>query len=72
MFFDGSANSEQLEILTAVVRDHCRERDIEPGSQEGEDVGRLVMSLYSNGARTSEQLRARLALLDGPERRPAS
>ena len=60
MFFNGIADSEQLTILTMALDDHCRANGIDPSSKEREDVGRLIMSLFGNGAHSAEELMAAL------------
>lgn len=61
MPFSGIADSEQLTILTAVLKDHCRANGIDPASPECADIGRVLMALFNNGARSVEELKAALA-----------
>ncbi len=61
MLSNGSADSEQLAFLAKAFQDYCRDRNIEPYSREAEAAGRLVMSLFSSGAQTPEQMNAALA-----------
>jgi hypothetical protein len=68
MFSNGTADSEQLAFLANAFQDYCREQHIEPYSHEAEDAGRLVMTLFANGARTPAQMKAALALTRGADR----
>lgn len=60
MLFTGTANPAQLKILTAALEKYCRNENIEYGTPEHEEAGRLVMALFNNGALTPEQLGAAL------------
>ena len=56
MPFSGIVEPEQLAILTALVDAYCKEQGIDPASDEGEQVALLVMTLFSVGASTAEEL----------------
>ena len=60
MVFTGIADSGQLAMLTAAVDEHCREAGIDLLSEERDEIAHLVMTLFRNGASTSEELRAAL------------
>jgi hypothetical protein len=60
MVFRGVAEPEQLAMLREVVDDHCREAGIDPASEERDEIARLVMSLFNNGASTAAELKAAL------------
>jgi uncharacterized protein with von Willebrand factor type A (vWA) domain len=49
-----------LTILTKVLDDHCRNNGIDPSSPECEDAARLVMALFTCGARRTDELKAGL------------
>jgi len=54
--FNGTANPEQLRLLTEALRSYCAEARIEPGTDEYERVAGLIMTLFTNGAATPEEL----------------
>ena len=56
MPFSGIVEPEQLAILTALVDAYCKEQAIDPASDEGGQVALLVMTLFSVGASTAEEL----------------
>ncbi len=60
MQFTGIAGPEQLSVLTKVFEEHCRAHGIVDGAGK-DDVARLIMSLFRNGASTTEELTAGLA-----------
>ena len=68
MPFSGIVEPEQLTILTIAVDRHCLQAGIDPASPEREDIARLVMILFKNGAASVEELKA--ALLVHSERDP--
>ena len=72
MRLTGICNPEQLASLSKVLDDHCAKHGIEPFSSDYEDASYRVMSLFMNGAQTSEELKAALdAALAREERRRA-
>lgn len=66
MPFSGIVEPEQLTILTVAVEHQCLQAGIDPASPEREEIARLVMALFTNGAATIEELK--LALLVHSER----
>ena len=56
----GIAQPEQLTVLTKALGVYCHAAEIEPGTREYEDAGRLVMSLFNNGVTSAEELAAAL------------
>ena len=61
MVFTGIADPDQLAALTMAVDEHCRECGIDLASEERDEIAHLVMTLFRNGASTSQELRAALA-----------
>ncbi len=59
MPFAGIANPEELVILRGAVDEFCGARGIVDLTRR-EDVAAVVLSLYSNGARTLEAIQAGL------------
>lgn len=59
MPFTGIADPAQLSILTKALDDHCLAFGISDES-ERDMIARLVMSLFSNGATSAEELMAGL------------
>lgn len=58
----GNYDPEQLKMLCAVLEDHCAKHGIERSSREHEEASTLILSLYENGARSADDLRAVLEL----------
>ena len=56
----GTANPEQLRVLTAALEKRCLDYGIEDG-EEYESLARLLMTFYHSGARSIEELTAALA-----------
>lgn len=56
----GSADSQQLRMMTEVLHAYCGEFGIEAGSDGAEGVARRIMQLFANGAETREALDAAL------------
>ena len=60
MPFNGIANSAQLTILTKALNDHCLAFHISDESDR-DMIARLVMSLFSSGVTSAEELKAGLS-----------
>jgi hypothetical protein len=60
--FTGTANPEQQAIMTEVFEDHCLQHSI-VDEYARTDTAQLVILLFDGGARTVEELKARLARL---------
>lgn len=60
MPFSGVADSEQLNMLTALLNEHCRENGI-VDEEERYEIGRVLMSFHASGITTAEALRSALA-----------
>ena len=60
--FTGTANPEQLAVMTEVFEDHCLQHNIVE-EYARTDAAQLVILLIDGGARTVEELKARLARL---------
>ena len=60
--FTGTTNPEQLAVMTEVFEDHCLQNDIVE-EYARTDAAQLVILLFDGGARTVEELKARLARL---------
>jgi hypothetical protein len=56
MPFSGVVEPEQLAILTSIVDAYCKEKGIDPTSDEREQIARLVMTLFSRGIATAKEL----------------
>jgi len=56
MLFNGTANPTQLKMLTSALDKYCQNQNIQTGTPEHEEAGRLVMALFNNGLATPEQL----------------
>jgi hypothetical protein len=63
MPYSSVVEPEQLAILTAAVGAYCKEKGIDPASDEPEEIARLVMKFFCRGIATAEELRT---LLLGP------
>jgi len=61
MPFTGLTGPNQLSVLAHVVDDYCRSNKIAASSEEREEAARLLLSLYEQGWRTVEELKAALA-----------
>ena len=61
MPFSGVADPDQLRVLTEALESYCREAGVEPGTKAHDDAARLVMSLFSTGASTAEELSSALS-----------
>jgi hypothetical protein len=60
--FTGFANPEQQAVMTEVFEDHCLQHNI-VDEYARTDTAQLVILLFDGGARTVEELKARLARL---------
>lgn len=60
--FTGTANPEQLAVMTEVFEDHCLQHNIVE-EYARTDAAQLVILLFDGGARTVEELKARLVRL---------
>jgi hypothetical protein len=69
MPFSGVANPKQLAILTTALETYCRDAGIEPGTSAHEDAARLVISLFSTGSHSAEDLAAALYKVTTPTSR---
>lgn len=56
MLFTGIANPAQLKMLTAALVTYCRNENIELGTPEHEEAGRLVMAQFNSGVLTMDKL----------------
>ena len=56
----GITNAEQLTILTTILNDICMTAGVEPQSDARGDIAAILLDLYQNGHRSSDQLRAAL------------
>jgi len=56
----GIANSEQLAILTTVLNDICMTVGVEVESDARDDIAALLLALYQDGHRSSDQYRSAL------------
>ena len=61
MPFSGVADPDQLRILRDALVAHCREAGIKPGTPAHHDAAWLVITLFSSGMSTAEDLRSALA-----------
>ena len=61
MPFSGIADPDQLRVLTDALDTYCREAGIERGSAAHEDAAWLVVTLFSSGMSTVEELSSALA-----------
>jgi hypothetical protein len=60
MFFSGIVNPKQLAILTRALDDYCEANRIAANSPDRSDAGKMIMTLYEQGWRTRDELRAML------------
>ena len=60
MSFNGVMNPQQLTTLTAALDGFCKTAAIERGTDEFDEAGRLVISLFSGGATTAKALKTAL------------
>ena len=60
MSFNGVMNPQQLATLTAALDGFCKTAAIEHGTDQFNEAGRLVLSLFSGGATTAEALKTAL------------
>lgn len=60
MPFSGIVDASELAMLTGVLEDYCAAHGIEPSSPARLDAGYFLISLYENGVRTAEDLKAEL------------
>jgi hypothetical protein len=60
MFYDGSADPQQLAMLTKVLNDYCSEAGIPDGHAAKEHFGRRLMSLFKSGIDQPDQLTAKM------------
>ena len=58
MTFNGSADSDQLSIISKVLDDYCRQAGIAAGHPARERLGRRVMELFQGGMDKAEDLPA--------------
>ena len=65
--FDRIPNCEERAMLTALLDEYCHARHIAGDSKERDEVGRILMSLYEMGWRSSDELKAMLAFVPEPE-----
>lgn len=56
MQYDGGANPQQLEMLTRVLEDFCREHRIE-AIRERENAAAMILCLFQRGLVTSDELK---------------
>ena len=56
----GIANLEQLAILTTVLDDICLTAGVAPQSDARDDIAALLLDLYQDGNRSSDQFKAAL------------
>jgi hypothetical protein len=61
MPFSGIACPEELRVLRQALRAYCQEAGIEPGTAAHEDAAWLVMTLFSSGVSTPEELSSALS-----------
>jgi hypothetical protein len=61
MPFSGVVEPEQLAILTSIVDAYCKEKRIDPTSDQREQIARLVIVLFGRGIATAEELRTVMA-----------
>jgi hypothetical protein len=61
MPFSGVADPDQLSVLTDALKNYCREAGIEPGTPAHEDAAWLVMTLFSSGMSTPDELSSALS-----------
>ena len=54
--FTGIANPEQLRVLTEALARYCRSAGIEPGTLEHENAAAFLMTLFTSGAATADEL----------------
>jgi hypothetical protein len=52
----GIAYPEQLTILANALREYCRLADIQPGTSDHEDAGRLIWVLFESGISDPDEL----------------
>ena len=52
--------NEEAALLTAVIDVHCRERGIEPSSDEAGQIAGVVMALIDQGTSKPDDIRAAL------------
>jgi hypothetical protein len=57
--FTGTADPEQLAIMSEAFEDHCLEHNI-VDEYARTDTAQLVILLFNGGARTVEEIKARL------------
>lgn len=57
MPFGGVVEPEQLAMLTAIVDAYCKAKGIDPTGDERDPIARLVMTLFSRGITTAEELK---------------
>ena len=60
--FTGTANPEKLAVMTEVFEDYCLQHNIVE-EYARTDAAQLVLLLFDGGARTVEELKARLVRL---------
>lgn len=57
----GTANPEQLALLTTVLEEYCADAGISLLDTGREDAARLLMDLFSRGVEEAAELKAALA-----------
>ena len=60
MYLDGIVTPEEAAILTAVLDVHCRERGIDPSSDEAGQIADVVVRLFNSGTNKPDDIRAAL------------
>lgn len=60
MLFNGIVHPEQVTILATVLDEYCREAGIDRETPEHDQIARLVITLFNNGAATLDELRGAL------------
>lgn len=60
MLFTGIYSPEQLALMSRVLDDYCVRHSIAPFSPDHVDASYLIVSLFQNGAQTTEELKAAL------------
>ena len=61
MPFSGIADAEQLCVLTQALDAYCREAGVAPGTPAHDDAAWLVMTLFSSGISSAEELSSALS-----------
>jgi hypothetical protein len=59
----GSADSDQLRMLTGVLDEYCLEHGILDSCEERDLVSKRIYTLFENGFRTPAELKGALAVL---------